>query len=213
MSDATTAGLIPEWAPQCATMLVWPHKDTDWGQSTTLLADINATYLTLTNTISRYQSVLIVCKDEKHKKSIHLQYAPLSVRNNHGITLLDFRFNGWGGKYNAQLDDQFCKSIYQQGVFDANRSLHERDPSGYTRDITFWGNRFIAAPQGKILASSNENDTTVVSTEIDISRTEQLRTIWPYFRDRRIDAYSDLVQRVIDQSNPASSNPVNFNKQ
>ena len=81
-------------------------------------------------------------------------------------------------------------------VLVANRTAHEADPSGHTQGIQFWGNSFITGPQGEILASANATDTTIISADIDLSRTDQLRNIWPFFRDRRIDAYSGLSQRT-----------------
>ncbi|OUS29322.1 acyltransferase [Gammaproteobacteria bacterium 45_16_T64] len=79
----------------------------------------------------------------------------------------------------------------------ANRVGHEPDPSSNTQGITFWGNSFISGPQGEILAEGSNTETQILSATLDLSRTEQLRQIWPYFRDRRIDAYSALSQRSI----------------
>ncbi len=83
-------------------------------------------------------------------------------------------------------------------VLVANRSKHEPDPSGQTHGVEFWGGSFITGPQGEILASLDNNSTAIATAELDLSRTEYLRTVWPYFRDRRIDAYSDLSRRVIE---------------
>lgn len=79
----------------------------------------------------------------------------------------------------------------------ANRVGYEPDPSEKTSGITFWGNSFISGPQGELLANGNSSDTQVISATLDLSRTEKLRQIWPYFRDRRIDAYSALTERSI----------------
>ena len=83
-------------------------------------------------------------------------------------------------------------------VLVANRSQHETDPSGQTKGIAFWGSSFIAGPQGEILAAANTSATTITTAELDLSRTEYLRNVWPYFRDRRIDAYAELSRRVIE---------------
>ncbi|MDR0538139.1 MAG: carbon-nitrogen hydrolase [Tannerellaceae bacterium] len=79
-------------------------------------------------------------------------------------------------------------------VVAVNRVGLEPDPSGITSGIHFWGNSFIAGQQGEILAtlSSEKEDTTVV--EIELPRTEKVRRAWPFFRDRRIDAYKAIVQ-------------------
>jgi len=86
-------------------------------------------------------------------------------------------------------------------VMVANRVNHESDPSGQTSGIQFWGNSFISGSQGEMLASANDADTSIVSAELNLVRTDQLRNIWPYFRDRRIDAYDGLLKRAITTDN------------
>lgn len=81
-------------------------------------------------------------------------------------------------------------------VIVANRIGHEQDPSGQTKGSVFWGNSFICGPQGEILAKANAEDASTLTAEISFDRTEFLRKIWPYFRDRRIDAYQPLLNRT-----------------
>jgi N-carbamoylputrescine amidase len=83
-------------------------------------------------------------------------------------------------------------------VLVCNRTGHEADPSGQSEGIRFWGNSFVAGQQGEILARAGTDDPQVLLTDIDLSRTEQVRRIWPYLRDRRIDAYKHLAKRYID---------------
>jgi len=80
-------------------------------------------------------------------------------------------------------------------VVVANRVGLEPDPSGSSKGIRFWGSSFIAGPQGEILAEAGRDQPTVLVHEIDLERTESVRRIWPFLRDRRIDAYADLVKR------------------
>jgi N-carbamoylputrescine amidase len=80
-------------------------------------------------------------------------------------------------------------------VVVANRVGLEPDPSGSSKGIRFWGSSFIAGPQGEILAEAGHDQATVLVHEIDLERTESVRRIWPFLRDRRIDAYADLVKR------------------
>lgn len=61
----------------------------------------------------------------------------------------------------------------------------------------FWGNSFVCGPQGEMLARAGE-EATVLSAELDNARPEQLRRLWPFLRDRRIDAYGDLLRRFRD---------------
>lgn len=83
-------------------------------------------------------------------------------------------------------------------VVVANRVGHESDPSGMTQGITFWGSSFAAGPQGEILAElPQEKDCTEV-VEVSLSHSERVRRWWPFLRDRRIDAYTDLSKRYID---------------
>jgi len=80
-------------------------------------------------------------------------------------------------------------------VISCNRTGYEPDPSGITNGIQFWGNSFVAGPQGEILVqASNENDENLI-VDIDLSRTETVRRMWPFFRDRRVDAFGDLTKR------------------
>ncbi|MBL7806400.1 MAG: carbon-nitrogen hydrolase [Saprospiraceae bacterium] len=83
-------------------------------------------------------------------------------------------------------------------VVTVNRVGHEPDWTGVTGGIEFWGQSFIAGPQGEILylASTNQEETTVV--EVNKARTEAVRRIWPFFRDRRIDYYQGITRRYID---------------
>jgi len=83
-------------------------------------------------------------------------------------------------------------------VVVVNRTGFEPDPSGQTNGITFWGNSFVAGPQGEIVAIAPESEETNLIVEIDIKRSEAVRRWWPFLRDRRIDAYGDLTKRFRD---------------
>ncbi len=83
-------------------------------------------------------------------------------------------------------------------VLACNRTGFEADPSGHTEGIQFWGSSFVAGPQGEILALAPTDAPSVLVTEIDLHRSEQVRRIWPYLRDRRIDAYEELMRRYRD---------------
>lgn len=82
-------------------------------------------------------------------------------------------------------------------VLVANRTGFEQAPDG-NGGIAFWGNSFIAGPQGELLARADEEAEQVLIAELDPARTETVRRIWPYLRDRRVDAYGDLVRRYRD---------------
>ena len=83
-------------------------------------------------------------------------------------------------------------------VLSCNRVGHEPDPTGSTPGIDFWGTSFVAGPQGEILAEATTDQEQVLIADIDRGRTESVRRIWPYLRDRRVDAYQDLLRLYRD---------------
>ncbi len=82
-------------------------------------------------------------------------------------------------------------------VITVNRVGHEPDPSGQTNGIRFWGNSFVAGPQGELLTELSNNDEEIRVVEIDKTRSENVRRWWPFFRDRRIDAFGGLTERFL----------------
>ncbi|WP_300272813.1 carbon-nitrogen hydrolase [Halomonas sp.] len=82
-------------------------------------------------------------------------------------------------------------------VVVANRVDHEPDHSGVGRGVDFWGGSFIAGPQGELLAHAGTQAERLLVT-LDMGRGEDVRRIWPYLRDRRVDAYGDLTRRYRD---------------
>jgi len=83
-------------------------------------------------------------------------------------------------------------------VISVNRVGFEEDLSHQTKGIDFWGTSFVTGPQGEVLWKADQNEMTNRVVEIDQNRTEAVRRIWPFLRDRRIDAYGDLNKRFID---------------
>jgi N-carbamoylputrescine amidase len=80
-------------------------------------------------------------------------------------------------------------------VLSCNRTGYEADPSGVTGGIQFWGHSFVAGPQGEIIAQAAHDTEEILFAEIDMERSENVRRIWPFFRDRRIDSFGDLSKR------------------
>ena len=83
-------------------------------------------------------------------------------------------------------------------VVSVNRTGWEPDPSGQTGGISFWGSSFVAGPQGEILYRAPKDEETVAVVDIDMKRSEHVRRWWPFLRDRRIEAFAALTQRVLD---------------
>ena len=83
-------------------------------------------------------------------------------------------------------------------VIAVNRVGLEPDPSGQTNGILFWGNSFVAGPQGELLAQASNTKEENLIVDIDMDRSENVRRWWPFLRDRRIDEFENLTRRFID---------------
>jgi N-carbamoylputrescine amidase len=83
-------------------------------------------------------------------------------------------------------------------VIAVNRVGFEEDPAGKSAGIHFWGNSFVAGPQGEFLFQASTDAETNQLIDIDLKRSEDVRRIWPFLRDRRIDEYNDLLRRFRD---------------
>lgn len=139
--------LPPEWAPQSGVMLTWPHSGTDWAEQ---LQAVEEVYCRLAREISTREGLLIVCRDAAHRRQVAARlaavpgvrleriiyaeapsndtwtrdYGPLTVLDpDGGAHLLDFGFNGWGGKYAAELDNAVTRRLHADGLF-GEAALH-----------------------------------------------------------------------------------------
>lgn len=83
-------------------------------------------------------------------------------------------------------------------VVAVNRVGFEPDPSHQTEGINFWGSSFVVGPQGEFLCRASENREQTVALEVDLGHSEDVRRWWPFLRDRRIDAYGDIIKRFVD---------------
>ncbi|MDA3879950.1 MAG: carbon-nitrogen hydrolase [Prolixibacteraceae bacterium] len=83
-------------------------------------------------------------------------------------------------------------------VVAVNRVGIENDPCGQSAGINFWGSSFIAGPQGELLYEAPVDTEINKVVEVDLKRSEDVRRIWPFLRDRRIDAYSEIIKRFRD---------------
>jgi len=83
-------------------------------------------------------------------------------------------------------------------VISVNRIGKEADNHGVLDGIRFWGNSFVAGPQGEIIVRASHDKEEVLIVDVDLQRGEHVRRIWPFLRDRRIETYGDLTKRFID---------------
>ena len=103
----------------------------------------------------------------------------------------EMQYNAW---MNVMKGHATANCIY---VAAANRTGLEKYVPG-TDGIEFWGSSFIAGPQGEILAKASHDKEEILIAEVNLAQLEEVRRNWPFFRDRRIDAYNDILKRTID---------------
>ena len=129
----------PEWEAQSGVMLTWPHAHSDWAPR---LMQVEPVFVEIARHISRWEKVLISCFDHTHQIHIaHLlksagvpiaqiylyvassndtwarDHGPITALTRHKPVLLDFQFNGWGGKYHAALDNGITQKLHARGAF------------------------------------------------------------------------------------------------
>lgn len=138
----------PEWHPQQAVLLTWPHAHGDWAEH---LAEVEQSFIAMSAAVCRFQDLLVSCYDEAHRAHVrdllsaaeldpsryHLfiapsndswcrDHGPISVYAADGQrVLLDFSFNAWGGKYAFDLDNQITQRLSQQQAFGENATLEQ----------------------------------------------------------------------------------------
>ncbi|HIQ28415.1 MAG TPA: carbon-nitrogen hydrolase [Sulfurovum sp.] len=84
-------------------------------------------------------------------------------------------------------------------VLSCNRVGFEKDSSGVFKGIRFWGNSFVCGAQGEMLAHAKHQGETILYADIAHTRTKEIRDIWPFLRDRRIESYHCLLKRFCDE--------------
>ena len=132
--------LPAEWEPQSLVMLTWPHQATDWAP---YLQEITETYVKMADAITRYEQLVIATPHPiqvgamlsgrltpeqmtrvyicfcKTNDTWARDHGPITLRSDDGkLTMLDFRFNGWGEKFEATLDNNVTRTLHEDGAFD-----------------------------------------------------------------------------------------------
>ena len=128
-----------EWEPQAAILIAWPNADTDWAER---LGEVEETYIALVAAITRFQPVVVCVADDDVESYAQARLSsnrvdmdrvrfvqapyddtwlrdsgPISLREGDGFRLLDFRFTGWGGKFDASQDDLLVERLHDMGIF------------------------------------------------------------------------------------------------
>jgi len=140
--------LPAEWEPQCGVMLTWPNPDTDWKP---YINEIMSTYLTLSKVIASRERLVVAAKDAEEVEALlraslteaemamvtvvecdlndtwARDHGPITLRNvlDGSLKLLDFKFNGWGEKFEWHKDNDITKSLFKHGVFAASLESHD----------------------------------------------------------------------------------------
>ena len=112
--------MLAEWEPQSAVQLTWPHKDTDWAP---ILPGITAVYEEMKREIESRETVVVV-DDIPHNDTWARDHGFITVEENGQLILLDFKFNGWGEKFAAELDNDINRQLYEQqlvkGIYESH---------------------------------------------------------------------------------------------
>lgn len=112
--------MLAEWEPQSAVQLTWPHKDTDWAP---ILPEITAVYEEMKREIEIRETVIVV-DDIPHNDTWARDHGFITVEENGQLILLDFKFNGWGEKFAAELDNDINRQLYEQqlvkGIYESH---------------------------------------------------------------------------------------------
>ena len=167
LTEIRSTQLPPEWYPQCAVQLTWPHAGTDWAP---VLKEVTRCYIQMAMQIASREKLIIVTPEPDQVKALLTEQLPkdiceqitycamptndtwardhgfITLLTETGTCLLDFKFNGWGEKFPAELDNQICRNLMQQGVFKGEYEDH--------LDFVLEGGSIESDGQGTILTTT-----------------------------------------------------------
>lgn len=215
--------LPAEWAPQGAVMLTWPRSDSDWGED---LVIVEPVFAAIASRISQHQAVIITCADAAHRAHVTAlieqargrmanilfglapandvwvrDHGPITVLEDDMPVLLDFTFNGWGGKHPAADDNRITGSLHRQGLFGATRLRSE--------DFVLEGGSIDSDGQGTLLTTTQclltpTRNPGLARTQIEERLCKTLgvsRVLWlehGYLAGDDTDSHVDMLARFCD---------------
>ncbi|MBF0762451.1 agmatine deiminase family protein [Dysgonomonas mossii] len=157
----------PEWYPQSAIQLTWPHPDTDWDY---MLEEVTACYVNIAVEILKRQKLIVVCHNAetvKYELKEHKDLFPnltlvelptndtwardhsgISVINNGKKQVYDFTFNGWGLKFASNYDNQISRGLFKNGIFKSDVELINK------KDFALEGGALESDGKGTLLTTS-----------------------------------------------------------
>ncbi len=211
--------LPPEWAPQQFVQLTWPHEQTDWED---MLDEVNQCFVEIACHIIQHENLLIVCRDAAQIKTLlkDIDFNRITLvelptndtwgRDHGGITVLedgekviyDFAFNGWGKKFEAELDNQITKALYDKQLFGSNVTYRN------CLDFVLEGGSIESDGEGTLLTTStcllsdNRNDLSKEAVETRLNDYFGLhRVLWlnhGYLAGDDTDSHIDTLARFCD---------------
>ncbi len=210
--------LLPEWAPQWGVLIAWPHPDTDWAD---ILDAAEQTYCALATAVLDVEHLLVVCRDDLHQQHVEAtlqqaganlgrlrtavlpfndtwarDFGPLTVSGEQGLMLLDYRFNGWGNKFEAAADNAVTQRLSWRVPVRAQALVLE----GGSVEINSQG---LLLTTSHCLLNPNRNPG-LNQTEIEQQLREQLGAtdiLWlhhGYLEGDDTDAHIDTLARFCD---------------
>ena len=220
MKDASCRTYLPpEWAPQSAVQLTWPHAHSDWAP---ILDEVEPVFAA----IARFEIVLVACYDATHRERVRARLAAAGVpavrtrlyvapsndtwARDHGpiavlcqgeATLLDYGFNGWGGKYPHGLDDRITRTLHAQGAFGDTPIEHQ--------DLILEGGSIEVDGSGTLLTTERcllapTRNPRLARADIERELAAQLgltRFLWlthGYLAGDDTDSHIDTLARLCD---------------
>jgi agmatine deiminase len=217
--------LPPEWAPQSTVQLTWPHVHSDWAP---ILAEVEPVFTAIAAAIARFEIVLIACYDAAHREQVQARLAAAGVpaartrlylapsndtwARDHGpitvlcqgeATLLDYGFNGWGGKYPHDRDDRITRTLHAQGAFGDTPIDHQ--------DLILEGGSIEVDGSGTLLTTERcllapTRNPKLARADIERELAAQLgltRFLWlkhGYLAGDDTDSHIDTLARLCDAS-------------
>lgn len=215
--------LPPEWAPQSGVMLTWPHANSDWAP---ILKQVEPVFVEIAAAVARFETLLITCHDEAHRTQVAERlraagvpemacriyvaesndswardHGPITVLCQGDPTLLDFGFNGWGGKFAHDLDNSLTRRLHAQAAFGATPLEHV--------DLILEGGSIEVDGSGTLLSTercllSATRNLHLGRTQIEKKLAELLgitRFLWlqnGYLAGDDTDGHIDTLARLCD---------------
>jgi agmatine/peptidylarginine deiminase len=202
----------PEWVQQSGTILIFPKEDSDWG---CCFRDVEEKFLSFIKAIAKYQKVYLISDREFHIDNVEVisgvETDDTWARDSLGLTifkdkkryLLNYQFNGWGGKFDATFDNQITKNLAEHGFFDKSRVIEL--PYIVEGGAIETNGDTLLVTESSTLNSNRNQESSESRSEIEKSFKEYLgveRVIWlkeSYLKGDDTDGHIDMLARFANR--------------